>query len=113
LTYISSQQGQPNLAILTPWTPTLSFRHLRIMSIEMLAPSTLDAKLRPSEEDLMNPMHGSGAMGSMDGKHEGTMMASEMLSHPMHADDPHNPMNFPLHRKIFVSFTAWLFAATV
>ncbi|KAK1061963.1 hypothetical protein LTR74_010627 [Friedmanniomyces endolithicus] len=83
------------------------------MSIEMLAPITLDAKLRPSEEDLMNPMQGSGGMGSMDGKHEETMMASEMLSHPMHADDPHNPMNFPLHRKIFISFTAWLFAATV
>ncbi|KAK0316915.1 hypothetical protein LTR82_012057 [Friedmanniomyces endolithicus] len=83
------------------------------MSIEMLAPITLDAKLRPSEEDLMNPMQGSGGMGSMDGKHEETTMASEMLSHPMHADDPHNPMNFPLHRKIFISFTAWLFAATV
>jgi len=83
------------------------------MSIEMLAPISFDARPSPSEEGLKKPMEKSGVLGSIDDTQEGSMMASEMLSHPMHPDDPLNPMNFPLHRKIFTSLTAWLFAATV
>ncbi|KAK3656307.1 hypothetical protein LTR56_003008 [Elasticomyces elasticus] len=63
----------------------------------------LDTAADPAEEHLIKPM----------GQHNGPMSASEMLSHSMSSSDPFNPMNWPLHRKIYTSFCAWLFAAAV
>ncbi|KAK3645476.1 hypothetical protein LTR22_014738 [Elasticomyces elasticus] len=64
----------------------------------------------PSENLLKEPM---GQRGSIDGQHNEPVSASEMLSHSMPLSDPFNPMNWPLHRKIYTSFCAWLFAAAV
>ncbi|TKA63108.1 hypothetical protein B0A55_10628 [Friedmanniomyces simplex] len=83
------------------------------MSIEIRAPNMAGTGSRPSEEGLMKPMRGPGGMNGMDGAHDEPMLASTLLSHSMPSDDPYNPMNLPLHRKIYTSFCAWLFAATV
>ncbi len=40
-------------------------------------------------------------------------LASAQLSHPMDETDLENPMNWPLHRKLYTSFAAWLCAAAV
>ncbi|KAK5717389.1 hypothetical protein LTR15_009283 [Elasticomyces elasticus] len=64
----------------------------------------------PSENLLKEQM---GQRGSIDGQHNEPVSASEMLSHSMPLSDPFNPMNWPLHRKIYTSFCAWLFAAAV
>lgn len=48
--------------------------------------------------------------------HDGTSqkpMASAILSHSLSPDDPNNPMNWPLYRKIYVSLCGYLFAASV
>jgi hypothetical protein len=39
--------------------------------------------------------------------------AAEMLSHSMPPTDPDNPMNWPLHRRVYVSSVAWVFAFAV
>lgn len=40
-------------------------------------------------------------------------MTSQVLSHSMSPEDPANPMNWGLHRKLYASAVAWTFAATV
>ncbi|KAK4898571.1 hypothetical protein LTR49_027778 [Elasticomyces elasticus] len=65
---------------------------------------------KPSENRLMKPM---GQRGSIDGQHNEPALASEMLLHSIPSSDSFNPMNWPLHRKIYTSFCAWLFAAAV
>ncbi|KAK3068334.1 hypothetical protein LTR53_014183 [Teratosphaeriaceae sp. CCFEE 6253] len=69
--------------------------------------------LRPSEEGLMQPLGNPHDSAHTVGEHSGPMLASELLSHPMPVDDPNNPMKWPLHRKIYTSASAWLFAAAV
>lgn len=57
---------------------------------------------RPSQEGLVRP----------EQVHE-PQMASAQLSHSMDEKDLENPMNWPLHRKLYTSLVAWLCAATV
>ncbi|KAK5711510.1 hypothetical protein LTR17_018338 [Elasticomyces elasticus] len=78
------------------------------MSIELSAPTMLGMTAKPFEDRLMKPM---GHRGSIDGQHNEPALASEMLSHSMPSSDPFNPMNWPLHHKIYTWFCAWLFAA--
>ncbi|KAK5164372.1 uncharacterized protein LTR77_010068 [Saxophila tyrrhenica] len=41
------------------------------------------------------------------------MLASAQLSHTMDPSDPECPKNWPLHRKLYTSFAAWMMAASV
>ena len=70
------------------------------MSIEMLAPRM--PQPRPSQEGMLRPDH----------DHE-PVLASAQLSHNMDLTDLECPTNWPIHRKLYTSLVAWLFAATV
>ena len=43
----------------------------------------------------------------------GAMMTSEILSHTLGANDPENPMNWPLHRRLYASAVSWAFGFAV
>lgn len=79
------------------------------MSNAMLAPK-LHIDTRPSQEGLMRIM---GPHAPKDDEHGEPMLASHVLSHSMSSTDPENPMNWPLHRKLYTSACAWAFAASV
>ena len=72
--------------------------------IEMLA-AKKPAGHRPSMEHMIP--------SEQQGHHSEEPMASAMLSHSMDPKDLENPMNWPLHRKIYTSAVAWMFAAAV
>ena len=73
----------------------------------------------------------SGTHGSPNGSHANSMemltasdqhtrdqmaqkpMASDILSHSLSPSDPDNPMNWPIHRKLYVSLCGYLCAASV
>lgn len=57
---------------------------------------------RPSAEGLTHP-----------GQVHEPVLASAQLSHTMDQTDLECPSNWPLHRKLYTSLAAWLFAATV
>ncbi|KAK4561546.1 hypothetical protein LTR86_004225 [Recurvomyces mirabilis] len=78
------------------------------MSIEIL-PTKMSAS-RPLSEDL-EQCTDDDLVKSPVGRN--TVLASELLSHSMPRTDPNNPMNWPLHRKLYTSLCAWLFAAAV
>jgi hypothetical protein len=46
-------------------------------------------------------------------KHVGEPVLPSSLGHHLPVEDPDNPMNWPLARKIFASMAAWLFTAAV
>lgn len=79
-----------------------------------------------SHEDEITGTNGSPAQSRVDStemlrmtahpnqdQHSKQTMASEILSHSMSPNDEDNPMNWPLHRKLFLSLCAWLAAASV
>ena len=68
-------------------------------AMEMLAPQMPQS--RPSQEGMLRP----------DAKEP--VLASAQLSHTMDSADLECPKNWPLHRKLYTSLVAWLFAATV
>ena len=69
-------------------------------AIEMLAPRR--PQPRPSQEGLVRP----------EQDHE-PVLASAQLSHNMDPLDLDCPSNWPIHRKLYTSLVAYLFAATV
>jgi hypothetical protein len=46
-------------------------------------------------------------------KHLAEPVAPNIAGHHLPMNDPDNPMNWPLQRKIFASTAAWLFTAVV
>lgn len=66
----------------------------------MLRPKTIER--RPSTDEMLPG----------DQNHE-PPMASQQLSCCMDEHDLENPMNWPLHRKLYTSLVAWMFAAAV
>lgn len=40
-------------------------------------------------------------------------MAGAMLSHPMDPKDYDNPMNWPLHRRVYTTACSWFYAFTM
>jgi hypothetical protein len=72
----------------------------------MLAPN-VPASPRSSQDGLIHPI------AVTKDTHAEPMLASEILSHSMPTTDPDNPMNWPLHRRLYTSVCAWLFAAAV
>jgi MFS transporter, DHA1 family, multidrug resistance protein len=46
-------------------------------------------------------------------KQPNTMATTQIVSHSLPADDPDNPMNWPLHRKLYASAVAWFFSFAV
>lgn len=48
-----------------------------------------------------------------DDEAQNAAMSGERVSHSMSSSDPGNPMNWPIHRRIYASSVAWFFAFAV
>jgi hypothetical protein len=61
-----------------------------------------------NQQESMGSTHTMPNDHGMDGA-QNPMLASQMLSHSMPSTSPTNPMNWPLHRKMYTTVCGWLF----
>ena len=66
----------------------------------------IDAESQPNQ-------HLDGLMKENSNVKVQPRLASHLLSHNMARDDPANPLNWPLHRKIYTSAAGWMAAYAV
>lgn len=105
----SMERTQPTQLLRTLTTKTNPKHHIRLMatiSSHDEASATHDSHSNSIE------MHTPSDQLLHDGSSQ-KPMASALLSHSLSPDDPNNPMNWPLYRKIYVSLCGYLFAASV
>ena len=75
--------------------PLCSYRvHIPVMSASEEMPLAKNSRLQTDEA-------------------QNVAMPGEHFSHSMSSSDPGNPMNWPIHRRIYASSVAWFFAFAV
>ena len=66
----------------------------------------MDNMVKKEDPPLSNDLQSTTTMTSEDQPTGG-------IGHSMHANDPDNPQNWPLHRKVYASSVAFAFAFAV